>query len=70
MKEAEMRCLFQPKIHDKFFLKCVRNAEKYGKIVFYPCLQEGDPLLPQGIIYPLFQSVLFFATLLQRGLEV
>ena len=50
MKEAEMRCLFQSKIPDKFFLKCVRNAEKYEKIVFYPNLQEGELFLTQGII--------------------
>ena len=62
-----MRCLSQSKIPDKFFLKCVRNAEKYEKIVFCPNLQEGELFLTQGIIYPLFQTILFFATLLQTG---
>ena len=65
-----MHCLFQPKIHDKIFFKCVRNAEKYEKIVFCPNFQEGKPFLPQGIICPLFQSILSFATLLWRGLGV
>ena len=59
-----MRCLFQFKIPDKFFLKRVRNAEKYEKNLIFPEIHERIALMPQGIICPLFQSILFFATLL------